>query len=64
MKVNIPKIEAERKRTGENKKVFSSRLGLKLSAYIKMQRSESTTIKTLAKIGAALHVDPRDLLTR
>lgn len=64
MKINIPKLEAERARIGENKKVFAERIGLKLSTYVKMIKSESTKIATLEKIGNALHLDPRDLLTR
>jgi hypothetical protein len=64
MRVNTEKIDAERERIGESKSKFAARLGMKLPAYLQMMVCASTTIQRIAKIGDALHLDPRDLLLR
>jgi hypothetical protein len=64
MRVNTEKIDAERERIGESKSKFAKRLGMKLPAYLQMMACASTTIRRIAKIGDALHMDPRDLLSR
>jgi len=64
MKINIKKLEAERKRLSLTKSEFSRCFGMCSSAYSKILDIESTTLKTLAKIAATLHLDPRDLLLR
>lgn len=64
MRVNTEKLDAERERIGESKSRFAKRLGMKLPAYLKMMSCASTTIQRIAKIGDALQLDPRDLLSR
>jgi hypothetical protein len=64
MRLNTEKIESERERIKESKSKFAKRLGMKLPAYLQMMTCASTTIQRIAKIGDALHIDPRDLLTR
>jgi len=62
MKINIQKLERERKRFGENKTRFSSRLGFSSSLYSKILKSKTTTFKSISKIAARLKMDPKDLL--
>ena len=64
MKLNIKKLEAERKRLNLTKSEFSKRFGMVASNYGKMLLSKSTTLKTLAKIASNLRIDPKDLLLR
>ena len=64
MKLNIKKLEHERKRIGVSMAKFSKGFGLCASAYSKMLRNESTALKTLTTMAAVLHIDPRDLLRR
>jgi transcriptional regulator with XRE-family HTH domain len=63
MKLNIKKLEAERKRLGLKMPEFSKRLGFTATNYGKMVDSRSTSLKTLTKIAAKLNLDPRDLLS-
>ncbi len=63
MKLNIKKLEAERKRAGLTKAGFSKRFGLTQSTYGKMLLSKSTTVKTMNKIASVLKIDAKDLLT-
>ena len=64
MKLNIKKLEAERKRLNLTKSEFSKRFGMVASNHGKMLLSKSTTLKTLAKIASNLRIDPKDLLLR
>jgi len=64
MKINKRKLEAERKRVNLSMRGFSKRFGFDPSTYRKICEAESTTFKTLTKIAAILHLDPRDLLLR
>jgi DNA-binding Xre family transcriptional regulator len=63
MKINTQKLDYERKRTGLGMMAFSRSLGMSGSTYGKILKSESTTLKTLARIATALYCDPKDLLT-
>jgi len=63
MKLNIKKLEHERKRLGLTKAAFSKRFGLTVSTYSKMVEHKSTKIVTLTKIASVLKLDPRDLLS-
>jgi hypothetical protein len=64
MKLNTKKIEAERKRIGETKTAFAARIGMSVSAYCRVIDKATTKIKTISAIANALHLDPRDLLSR
>jgi transcriptional regulator with XRE-family HTH domain len=62
IKLNIKRIEQERKRLKLSQAKFSRLVGLSDSAYWKIKETESTTIPRLNKIGNALHLDPLELL--
>ena len=64
MKINIKKLESERKGMGISRAAFSRKLGMTDSTYAKIIDSESTTLRTLTRIAEKLHINPFDLLTR
>lgn len=66
MKLNIQKLEKIRGEKGLSKAKFARYLSIEQSVYAKLANStgESVTVKTLNRIGNALHIDPRELLTR
>jgi transcriptional regulator with XRE-family HTH domain len=64
MRLNIQKLERERKKSGMSMAKFSKNFGLCSSAYSKMLLNQSTALKTLTKMAVVLRLDPRDLLVR
>jgi transcriptional regulator with XRE-family HTH domain len=62
MKVNIKKLEKERKAMGLGKMAFSRSCGMTDSTYGKILQSKTTTLKTLTTIAGVLKIDPKDLL--
>jgi hypothetical protein len=62
MRLNIEKLEKERKRLKLNRSAFSRHLGLHPSTYHKMVVSETTSIARMNEIAKTLDLDPRDLL--
>jgi len=62
MRLNIEKLETERRRKNLSKEAFSEFLGLHRTSYGKILKHESTTIKTLNWIAEKLHVNPLRLL--
>ena len=63
MKINIEKIEKERKRQGLTATELAKKVGITRQAYsIFVRRSRSTKLSTLAKIAEVLDFDPKDLL--
>ena len=64
MKINIEKIEKERKRQGLTAMELAEKIGITRQAYsIFLCRSRSTKLSTLARIAKVLDFDPKDLLT-
>ena len=64
MKINIEKIEKERKRQGLTAMELAEKVGITRQAYsVFLHRSRSTKLSTLTKIAKALDFDPKDLLT-
>lgn len=65
MRLNIKKLEAERKKMDVSMAKYSRFIGMGSdSAYYKMFLSESTTLRNVSKIAKALRVDPFKLLLR
>jgi len=62
MKVNIKKLERERKATGLGKMAFSRSCGMADSTYGKILQSKTTTLQTLTTIACKLNINPKDLL--
>ena len=63
MKIDIEKIEKERKRQGMTAIELAKKVGITRQAYsIFVRRSGSTKLSTLAKIAEVLDFDPKDLL--
>lgn len=63
MKINLDKIEKERKRQGLTKTALAHLVGITKSAYSDFVRRKATKLSTLDKIAKALGYDPKDLLT-
>jgi len=64
MKINVEKIEKERKRQGLTATELARKIGVTRQAYsIFLRRSGSTKLSTLSRIAKALDFDPKDLLT-
>ena len=64
MKINIEKIEKERKRQGLTAMELARRIGITRAAYSFFLRVGSTKLGTLVKIAKVLDFDPKDLLSR
>jgi len=64
MKINIEKIEKERKRQGLTAMELARRIGITRAAYSFFLRVGSTKLGTLAKIAKVLDFDPKDLLSQ
>jgi len=63
MKIDIEKIEKERKRQGLTATELAKKVGITRQAYSTfVRRRRSTKLSTLAKIAEALDFDPKDLL--
>ena len=64
MKINVEKIEKERKRQGLTAMELAGKVGITRQAYsVFLRRNGSTKLSTLARIAEALDFDPKDLLT-
>ena len=63
MKMNIDKIERERKRQGLTKTEMALKMGMSRQAYWDFINNGSTRLSTLTKIAEILEFDPKDLLT-
>ena len=64
MKINIEKIEKERKRQGLTAMELARRIGITRAAYSFFLRVGSTKLGTLVKIAKVLDFDPKDLLSQ
>jgi transcriptional regulator with XRE-family HTH domain len=62
MKLNVKKIEIERKRLGLSRSEFAKLIGIGYSGYYAIITRATTTIKTLGKLSKLLKVDWKDLL--
>ena len=62
MKINVEKIEKERKRQGLTAMELARRIGITRAAYSFFLRVGSTKLGALVKIAKALDFDPKDLL--
>jgi len=64
MKINVEKIEKERKRQGLTATELAEKIGVTRQAYFKfVHRGGSTKLSTLTRIAEAIDFDPKDLLT-
>jgi len=62
MKINVEKIEKERKRQGLTAMELARRIGITRATYSFFLRAGSTKLNTLVKIAKVLDFDPKDLL--
>lgn len=61
MKLNIKKIERERKKRNLTMRAFSKRIQITPAAYSFLIRSGSTKITTINRIADVLDLNPKDL---
>ena len=66
MKLNIDSLEEMREARGMSKSRFARLLDMEQTLYLRLLKTggESVTVRTINRIGNALHMDPRDLLTK
>jgi DNA-binding Xre family transcriptional regulator len=62
MRLNIDKIEGERKRLGMSKSEFAERIGINVSTYYRMRESKIINVIVLANICEVLHMRQSDLV--
>ena len=63
MNLNIEKLESLRNAYGENVRDFADRIKITHAAYYFFKNKERTpTLETIAKIGEALGINPKDLI--
>jgi DNA-binding Xre family transcriptional regulator len=62
MRLNIDKIEGERKRLGMSKAEFAGRIGINVSTYYRMRESKIINVIVLANICEVLHMRQSDLV--
>jgi predicted DNA-binding transcriptional regulator AlpA len=61
MKINEAKIRAEAKRRGLNMTAFAKEIGIGRALLYHYMR-KATTFSVAEKLGAALNMDPKDLI--
>lgn len=62
MKLNISKMERERKALGLSKSELSREAGIFPANYSYILKKESTRLETITNLAKALSIDPKDLL--
>jgi len=62
MKINVSKMERERKALGLSKSELSRKVGMFPANYSYILKQESSRLDTITLIAKALDIDPKDLL--